>query len=243
MCDFFSFVGDGYGNYGAIGWETRKKWLDEGSDNLPDSHTRILTTMGVPPRMQDRWSKYEYNPLTGNFTIDEPVEGHDHEAASIWVRALDFKKVVEPLIIRPIVHPFKVTPNIVTEEDKENLRKWADVWDSVEISVWDSVEISVWSSVGASVGASVAAHVGASVGASVAAHVGAHVGASVAAHVGAHVGAYISSFFDIKYQYDFSSCIALWDRGLVPSFDGKTWRLLSAPDARVVYEYEVDKVK
>ena len=50
------------------------------------------------------------------------------------------------------------------------------------------------------------------------------------------VGAYISSFFDIEYGYDFTPAIKLWEAGLVPSFDGTTWRLHSGEGADVVYE-------
>ena len=62
---------------------------------------------------------------------------------------------------------------------------------------WDSVGDSVWTSVWASVWAS----------------------------VGDSIGAYVSSYFSIDYKYDFSPTIQLWEKGLVPSFDGKTWRL------------------
>ena len=54
------------------------------------------------------------------------------------------------------------------------------------------------------------------------------------------VWAYKSSFFDIKYRYDFSLCTKLWESGLVPSFDGKTWRLHSGKNADVVYEWMPD---
>ena len=77
----------------------------------------------------------------------------------------------------------------------------------------------VWDSVRDSVGASVRDSVWASVGDS----------------VWASVWAYISSFFDIQYKYDFSPAIKLWERGLVPSFDGTTWRLHSGENAEVVY--------
>jgi hypothetical protein len=87
----------------------------------------------------------------------------------------------------------------------------------------------VWASVGDSVGASVWASVGASVGAS----------------VRASVGAYISSFFQLKkWEYikhksrenPFQSCIDLWEMGLVPSFDDKTWRLHGGEKAKILYE-------
>jgi len=50
------------------------------------------------------------------------------------------------------------------------------------------------------------------------------------------VWAYISSFFGIKYNYDFTPAIKLWEQGLVPSFDGTTWRLHSGKKAEIVYE-------
>ena len=65
--------------------------------------------------------------------------------------------------------------------------------------------------------------------------------------IGAFYG-YMCSFFYIKswigfkhlpeYQNPFQSGIDLWDVGLVPSFDGKTWRLHSGENAEVVYEIE-----
>jgi hypothetical protein len=56
--------------------------------------------------------------------------------------------------------------------------------------------------------------------------------------VWASVGAYSSSFLNIKYKYDFSACAKLWEMGLVPSFDGTTWRLHSGKNADVVYEWK-----
>ena len=60
--------------------------------------------------------------------------------------------------------------------------------------------------------------------------------------------AYLSSiFFGVKKwkgveckagKNPFQSGIDLWNRGLVPSFDGKTWRLHSGINAKIVYEIE-----
>jgi hypothetical protein len=65
------------------------------------------------------------------------------------------------------------------------------------------------------------------------------------------VGAYISSFFPNikKWKYvehpegenPFQPGIDLWKRGLVPSFDGKTWRLHSGTNAKVVFEWTPEK--
>jgi hypothetical protein len=70
---------------------------------------------------------------------------------------------------------------------------------------------------------------------------------SVKASVWASVGAYIGSFFpkilswrfteQVKVKgYPYQSCLDLWLMGLVPSFDGKVWRLHGGPDGKVLWE-------
>jgi hypothetical protein len=61
------------------------------------------------------------------------------------------------------------------------------------------------------------------------------VRASVGASVWASVGAYISLFVDIEYKHNFSSWVELWESGLVPSFDGTTWRLHGG-EGKIVFE-------
>jgi hypothetical protein len=53
----------------------------------------------------------------------------------------------------------------------------------------------------------------------------------------------ISSYFDIQYKYDFSSNNKLWDSGLIPSFDGKTWRLHTGKNAKIIYEISANDLK
>ena len=74
------------------------------------------------------------------------------------------------------------------------------------------------------------------------------VGDSVRASVWNSVGAYYGSFFilsrnDWKYtekiktdQYPFLSLVKLWEMGLVPSFDGKRWRLHGGHRGAVLWE-------
>ena len=245
MCKFFSFVGDGYGNFRFSDWATRKSLL--GTDGNPDSHTFILR--GVAPKQQDRWSRYEFNPLTGVFTVDQGVEGHDHGAAEKWVRSRDWSTIVEPLIIKPIVHPFKdrQPPKRITKAHIALVKEWASVrasvWDSVRSSVRSSAGASVWASVWASAGASVRSSVWDSVWASVRSSVRSSAGASVRSSVWDSVWdsvwAYNSSFFDIDYGYDYSNLNKLWNLGLVPSFDGKTWRLHGGPEGEVLWKGEI----
>ena len=203
MCNFLSFTGDGYGNFQYINWEIRKDWLS-GKVKLPgdgpDSHTTILESLKIPAWKQERYSKYEYNPLTKIFKVDELAPGHDEEEALNWVQAQDMRGILGPLFIKPIVNPFgRTPPKKITKAHLTLLKNWASVWDSV----WTSVE------------------------------------ASVEASVGASVGAYTSSFFYIKYKHDFSSLNKLWAMGLVPSFDGKKWRLHGGPHAKILWNGEI----
>ena len=191
MCQFFSFVTKGSKKY-YFNWEQRQQLL---SDNpkyyKPDSHTSICAFNNLN---DDKVNKYEFNPLTKKFTVDQINIKNNRALAKKWVEGLDFKTVIEPLIIKPIVHPFKDVPMVteVTDNYIHLLKQWASVW------------ASVW--------------------------------------------AYMSSFFNIpKWEHidheqginPFQSCIDLWDQGLVPSFDGTTWRLHSGPDAKIVYELKI----
>ena len=239
MCNFFSFVTDPTNHpaeYYYFDWEYRKANLE--ADDA-DSHSHICKEFNL---REDVCNKYEYNPLTKRFVIDQiNSERDDREVAEKWANRFDFKEIVEPLIVKPIVSPLEL-PEVerVTDEQIDWLKSWASVrdsvWASVVVSVRASVWDSVWDSVRASVGASVWDSVRASVWDSVRASVWDSVRPSVGDSVWDSVYAYYSSFFDVEYKFDYSSAIKLWEAGLVPSFDGTTWRLHSGENADVVYE-------
>ena len=236
MCNFFSFVTDPINHpaeYYFFDWEYRKAHLN---DDGVDSHSHICAHFKLN---EDRCNKYEFNPLTKAFTVDQiNSERGDREVAEKWVNRLDFKTIVEPLIIKPIVNPFEL-PAVerVTDEQIDWLKSWASVGDAVWTSVW----ASVWASVRASFMASAGDAVGDAVRDAVRDAVGEPVRYAVFDSVRASfmdsVWAYIGSFFDIDYKFDFSSAVKLWDDGLVPSFDGTTWRLHSGKSADIVYEW------
>ena len=192
MCEFFSFVTDPVNHpaeYYYFDWEYRKMNLK--ADDA-DSHSHICSHFKLN---EDVCNKYEFNPLTKMFTVDQiNSKRDDSEAAEKWANRLDFKVIVEPLIVKPIVNPFGL-PKVEKPTDEQI--GW--------LKDWASVVSSVWASVGDSVGDS--------------------------------VGAYFSSFFDVEYKFDYSSAIKLWEAGLVPSFDGGTWRLHSGKSADIVYEW------
>jgi len=195
-----------------------------------------------------------------------------HKAEANKAHGLWLKKLNKILVHKPIVHPFKEIspPNKITKIHLDLLRQWDSIWSSVRDSIWssvrasvgDSVGDSVWDSVGASVWASVGASVWASVwdsvGASVGASVWASVGASVRASVRDSVWAYSGSFFNLPrtawqytdkiklpkgQSYPFQAIVDLWMEGLVPSFDGKLWRLHGGKDAKVLWEGKLSGAK
>ena len=210
MCKFLSVVSDGKGNPYYFDHKIRKKILSGKLKYELDSHTSIADYFGYKGAKEDTLNKYEYSPLTRLFEIDRLNTTYDSKQIQEFCEKLDFKKIVPELIIKPIIHPFKDRDCVnVTKKDIILLKKWIKVGGSV----WNSVRGSVWDSVGGSVWDS--------------------------------VGGYISSYFNIpkwkyikhkKGQNPFQPCIDLWEKGLVPSFDGKTWRLHGGKEGKIVYE-------
>ena len=221
MCKFFSVVSDGAGNVKYFDNSIRKEILarnckDKKGDPITetDSHSSILAYFGIDGAEQDLYNKYEYNPLIKEFTIDAMNNKDDSELVKEFCKSLDYKTIVPELQIHDIINPRDIQhSDTVNDSEIALLMMWASVWDSVRASV----RASVWASVRASVWASVCDS----------------------------VWAYISSFFSIaNYKYidhetganPFQPCIDLWNLGLVPSFDGKTWRLHKMCDkAKIIY--------
>lgn len=78
------------------------------------------------------------------------------------------------------------------------------------------------------------------------------VGKSVWESVWESVRAYIGSFFNLpkwkyidhpKGKYPFKSLVQLWEAGLVPSFDGTTWRLHGGKKAAVLFEITAEELR
>ena len=230
MCQFFSFVTDPVNHpaeYYFLDWEYRKANLEEDG---ADSHSHICSHFKLN---EDRCNKYEFNPLTKAFKTDQiNSERDDSEAAEKWANRLDFKTIVEPLIIKPIANPLEL-PKVeqVTDEQIGWLKDWASVRASVRNSVGNSVRNSVGNSVWDSGWNSVEDVVWAPVWEVVWASVWDVDWDAVRVSV----WAYFSSFFAIEYKHDFSSAVKLWESGLVPSFDGTVWRLHSGKNADIVY--------
>jgi len=188
------------------------------------------------------------------------------KAHKLWLKELDKilvrKPIVYPFEVKP---PKEITEEhlVLLREwasvwtsmgasmwDSVGDSMWASMGASVGASVWASVGDYVWTSMGASVWTSVGDSMWDSVGDSMWDSMWASMWDSMWASVGDYVWAYYGSFFilsrnDWKYtekiktdQYPFLSAVKLWEMGLVPSFDGKRWKLHAHKDARVVWEGE-----
>ena len=272
MCKFFSLISDGNGKACYFDAKLRadvKQGLIKVES--PDSHTSIADYYGFKGSKEDTVNKWEYNPITRVLTEDNIAVDNDKFFVEKVCQELDFKEIIPQLNIKKIINPFIDRKALkVTKKDLHLLKEWDSVsdsvrdsvmysvrdsvWDSVRDSVWDSVGDSVWDSVGDSVWDSVWYSVWDSVRDSVWYSVMYSVGDSVRDSVWYSVrdsvrdsarnfvGAYIGSFFDIDYKINLTSSNKLWDKGLVPSFDGALWRL-HGKNGKIIYTITQEKLR
>ena len=190
-----------------------------------DSHDQLLKIAGLkddtidPDKIQfcrveiSPKNKDYLNPDVWVFKIDMDITptwwSLTHKRACERAHKEWMDQLYKILVRKAIVHPFKITPpKKITQKHIVLLKEWASVWDSVRASGG----ASVWDSVRDS------------------------------------VWAYTGSFFLLprdawKYtqtvttdEYPFLPLVKLWELGVVPSFDGKTWRLHGGPDAKVMWD-------
>ena len=229
-----------------------------------DSHSDLARFGGYKDEVLGEFAKFEITPKNNDYlNPDEWVYRVDESPVPKWCGAHEkelalaahkkwLKQLNKFLVRKPIVHPFEVAPPTELKRKHTLLLK---KWDSVRDSVGDSVGGSVWVSVGGSVWVSVGDSVWDSVGDSVRDSVGDSVGDSVWDSVRDSVWAYTGSFFRIpvwkyvkhpKGKYPYQPLVTLWNSGLVPSFDGTTWRLHGGKKAAVLFSItktELEKYK
>jgi hypothetical protein len=232
-----------------------------------DSHEDLIREYKLSDdgRKQD-FVRIEIPPKNGDYlNPDEWIFKVDQEKTPDWfkrefaemesrkIHAAWLKKLRKILPEQDLVHPFRdiEPPKKITKRHLALLRVWASVWASVRASVWTSVGDSILASVGDSFLASVWTSVGDSILASVWDSVRASVWDSVRASVGDSVRAYYGSLFALprsawKYTdkikttgYPFQPAVDLWKLGLVPSFDGKEWRLHGGKDGKVLWQGKI----
>ena len=214
MCKAFSCIVD------PVGKVTWKLGID--------SHSELARIGGYPDQQLGEFAKIEITPRNNDYLYpDEWVYRVDESPVPSWCGLEEkelclaahkkwLKKLDKILVRKPIVHPFTGVPPEIRPKHIRLLKKW----DSVRDSVRDSVGDSVWGSVGDSVWGSVWAYTGSFFG--------------------------LPKWKSIKHpkgKYPFQSAVTLWNAGLVPSFDGTTWRLHGGPKAKVLFEITAEELK
>lgn len=144
-------------------------------------------------------------------------------------------------------YPFKIKPPKITTIQIELVKDWASTRALVGDLAWDSVRASVGDSVRASVGDLIWDSVWASIGGSIWNSVCDSVRGSIWNLVWAYLGWIFSpcikkwKYIDHKKGiYPFQSAVDLWMRGLVPSFDGKLWRLHGGENGKILWEGKIN---
>jgi len=129
MCQFFSFITDGMGNPYYFNHEQRK---ERGFNNECDSHSYIAEYFKPnkfdkrTERADDVVNKYEYNPFTKKFVIDQINILGDSKQAEKWIRKLDFS-IIEPRIDfnKSFKEPLEIKHGKEVSEFEINLlREW-----------------------------------------------------------------------------------------------------------------------
>ena len=206
-----------------------------------DSHSDLAALGGYKDTVLGEFAKIEITPKNNDYlNPDEWVFRFDDSPVPTWCGAKEkelclaahksWLKKLEKFINRhPVIHPFKLTPSTTIQPRHIRLlKKWDSVWASVRDSVGVSVRGAIWGSIWDS------------------------VGASVRGSVWDSVGAYTGSFFNIpvwkyvkhpKGKYPYQPLVTLWNIGLVPSFDGTTWRLHGGPKAAVLFSITANELK
>ena len=214
-----------------------------------DSHSELVTIAGYKDHTSDSaqmtFARVEITPDNNNYLypdnwtlrVDERIQpswfGHKHKEQAFAAHKKWFARLNKILIHKHIVHPFEIASPVITDKHIALLKEWDIVRDSmrarVGASVWNSVGTSVWTSVWTS---------------SVEAHVWDSVWDSVGASVMDSVRVYAGSFFKHpRGKYPFAPAVKLLEQGLVPSFDGTTWRLHGGKNAKVLFSITAEELK
>lgn len=234
MCSFFSFVTDGKTDRYFFDADKRKE-LKKSNFEL-DSHASICKYFNLK---EDNCNKYEYNPLTQKFIVDQINNKHDDsKLAEQWVEKLDFKTIIPELVIKPILYPFNINPPELNMSHILLLKQWDLIRDSVqgpiENSVLGSVRKSLLDSIGELVADSIWGSVWDSVWISIRKSIQKSIRDSVWDSVWDAAQSYFGSFVIInkwKYVkhipgiYPFQCVVDLWEQGILPLFNGKEWQL------------------
>jgi len=223
-------------------------------DGLPysfDIHRKVfeVEVWGKAVELNQFKQRYEYIKL-----IREVPHEEVKKLAREWEPRVGYK--LSELLFP--VNPFEITPPEIMEKHKELLNDWILVKDFVEDSVEASVGDLNWGPIWFSVGDLTRDLIWDTIsdlnkdsfnvlpwGLSQIS-VRNSVWDSVADSIWAYVGSLFPEVKKWKYishesdKYPFQPAVDLWYQGLVPSFDGKVWRLHGGENGEVLYTHDVN---
>jgi hypothetical protein len=227
-----------------------------------DSHDKLLTKHNIVDDTSDGYliklARIEITPDDGylypesnwTFRVDENTtlrwitpkkKQACYDALEQWKKYVYSKINLEEA--RNPINPFKLPKRIPTPEDIELLHKWAALRHTSKEIVRDAIRDTVGYTVGATVGGATWDTVRNTVWDTIFRTVKTNAWDTVWDTIWATIWAYAGSLFNIEKwgnypagTYPFQPALDLWKRGLVPSYDGKTWRLHSGEKGEVVYK-------
>jgi len=263
MCNAFScLVTRGGKVYWKAGIDSHEAliYMFKGLDNnLSDDKTPPLNTFArieiVPPRqdyLNTDFKKWKYKideKIKPEFLSDEH-KGLCRTELDKWAEEIYSKINLEEA--RNPINPFHMKPpKKITEKHIKLLRQWRNVWNYVEDSVWNSILYETGEDVGRDVWLNGFDETGIldntlkGIGGVVNEGVWSIWG-SVKSSIRAYYGSLFPGIKEWKGvtskdgSYPFQSAVDLWKQGLVPSYDGKVWRLHGCKDAKILWEGEIN---
>jgi hypothetical protein len=193
-----------------------------------------------------------------------PAWWEDQHKKAVWQEFQKWKKELDKILIKKtITQPLKMPPKEITKDHIRLLKEWSSIsgftkkaptyiiWlhlrnrttPSILGSVHNALILQHWSTLLNALAATGSKVCGSS-----------KRDNTIMRSIWDAAWAYTGTFFvlpnnvwrinkkDIK-EYPFQPCVDLWEQGLVPSFDGKTWRLHGGEDAKVLYEWTPEESK
>lgn len=252
MCKFFGLVSDGKGKPYYFDWNLRKKVLSGELETYnPDSHTSIAEYFGFKGRKEDKLNKYEYNPFTKKLSIEQINGKDDSKEIGHFCKTLNFKKIVRPLVIKPIIYPFDIEPPKINKKHIELVLDWIGIRSNAIRNIWEQVTDTIDIKVGETVRYIFGYNACVGAGDRIYSDIGDSIFSDpdivdisfrhvrhLRNSIFDSVSAYYATFFDIKYRYDLSPAQKLWNMGLIPAFDGDIWRLYGGKRTKVLWRWD-----
>jgi hypothetical protein len=249
--DTFKFLLDIKGNFFHVEGDLREKNVRRFfSDEEKNDSTSWLEKHFKKEEKDLR--VYQYNPLSKKLILIKD----NNEVVKKWCEELDWKKIYPRLIIKDVVNPFKVEKRTPNEDDISNLKKWAKTRESLlnplvdKNVVYDANEKAIDHYINSSNKFHLVGNINTDEWFTVTSAITSNFSHKEWSELSSifdsfedslydYTNVYATYFFDFKFNYDYSSFHNLWNKGLVPSYDGTKWRLHSGEKAEIVWEGEI----